>query len=150
MCIRDSGEMLEHAEVFGNLYGSPIAPVSSSIDDGYDVLFDVDWQGSQQIKNSNLGKYVLSIFILPPSIEELESRLKLRNQDSDDVISSRMAKSVEEISHWPEYDYVVVNDDIDQTEEKLKIIITAERLRLSQQPGIVEFVRSLNSEFGDR
>ncbi len=144
------GEMLEHAEVFGNLYGSPIAPVSSSIDDGYDVLFDVDWQGSQQIKNSNLGKYVLSIFILPPSIEELESRLKLRNQDSDDVISSRMAKSVEEISHWPEYDYVVVNDDIDQTEEKLKIIITAERLRLSQQPGIVEFVRSLNSEFGDR
>ena len=102
------GEMLEHAEVFGNLYGSPIAPVSSSIDDGYDVLFDVDWQGSQQIKNSNLGKYVLSIFILPPSIEELESRLKLRNQDSDDVISSRMAKSVEEISHWPEYDYVVV------------------------------------------
>ena len=144
------GEMLEHAEVFGNLYGSPIAPVSSSIDDGYDVLFDVDWQGSQQIKNSNLGKYVLSIFILPPSIEELESRLKLRNQDSDDVISSRMAKSVEEISHWPEYNYVVVNDDIDQTEEKLKIIITAERLRLSQQPGIVEFVRSLNSEFGDR
>ena len=144
------GEMLEHAEVFGNLYGSPIAPVSSSIDDGYDVLFDVDWQGSQQIKNSNLGKYVLSIFILPPSIEELESRLKLRNQDSDDVISSRMAKSVEEISHWPEYDYVVVNDDIDQTEKKLKIIITAERLRLSQQPGIVEFVRSLNNEFGDR
>ena len=143
-------EFLEYAEVFGNLYGSPIAPVSSSIDDGYDVLFDVDWQGSQQIKNSNLGKYVLSIFILPPSIEELESRLKLRNQDSDDVISSRMAKSVEEISHWPEYDYVVVNDDIDQTEEKLKIIITAERLRLSQQPGIVEFVRGLNSEFGDR
>ena len=139
-------EMLEHAEV----YGSPMSPVLSSIDNGNDVLFDVDWQGSQQIKNSSLGKYVLSIFILPPSINELESRLKLRNQDSDEVISNRMAKSVEEISHWPEYDYVVVNDDINNTEEKLKTIITAERLRLSQQPGMVEFVRGLNSEFGDR
>ena len=143
-------EMLEHAEVFGNLYGSLLSPVLSSIDNGNDVLFDVDWQGSQQIKNSSLGKYVLSIFILPPSIDELESRLKLRNQDSDEVISNRMAKSVEEISHWPEYDYVVVNDDINNTEEKLKTIITAERLRLSQQPGMVEFVRGLNSEFGDR
>ena len=143
-----NGEMLEHAEVFGNLYGSLISPVLSSIDSGNDVLFDVDWQGSQQIKNSRLGKFVLSIFILPPSIKELESRLKLRNQDSDDVISNRMAKSVEEISHWPEYDYVLVNDDIDETEEKLKTIINAERLRLSQQPGIVEFIRGLNNEFG--
>lgn len=143
-------EMLEHAKVFGNLYGSPMSPVLSSIDNGNDVLFDVDWQGSQQIKNSSLGKYVLSIFILPPSIDELESRLKLRNQDSNEVISNRMARSVEEISHWPEYDYVVVNDDINNTEEKLKTIITAERLRLSQQPGMVEFVRGLNSEFGDR
>ena len=145
-----NGEMLEHAEVFGNLYGSPISPVLSSIDSGNDVLFDVDWQGSQQIKNSRLGEFVLSIFILPPSIKELESRLKLRNQDSDDVISNRMAKSVEEISHWPEYDYVLVNDDIDETEEKLKTIINAERLRLSQQPGIVEFIRGLNNEFGAR
>ena len=145
-----NGEMLEHAEVFGNLYGSLISPVLSSIDSGNDVLFDVDWQGSQQIKNSRLGEFVLSIFILPPSIKELESRLKLRNQDSDEVISNRMAKSVEEISHWPEYDYVLVNDDIDETEEKLKIIINAERLRLSQQPGIVEFIRSLNNEFGSR
>jgi len=143
-------EMLEHAKVFGNLYGSPMSPVLSTIDNGNDVLFDVDWQGSQQIKNSSLGKYVLSIFILPPSINELESRLKLRNQDSNEVISNRMARSVEEISHWPEYDYVVVNDDINKTEEKLKTIITAERLRLSQQPGMVEFVRGLNSEFGDR
>ena len=145
-----NSEMLEHAEVFGNLYGSPISPVLSSIDKGNDVLFDVDWQGSQQIKNSRLGEFVLSIFILPPSIKELESRLKLRNQDSDEVISNRMAKSVEEISHWPEYDYVLVNDDIDETEEKLKTIINAERLRLSQQPGIVEFIRSLNNEFGSR
>ena len=144
------GEMLEHAEVFGNLYGSPISPVLSSIDSGNDVLFDVDWQGSQQIKNSRLGEFVLSIFILPPSIKELESRLKLRNQDSDEVILNRMAKSVEEISHWPEYDYVLVNDNIDETEEKLKTIINAERLRLSQQPGIVEFIRSLSNEFGSR
>ena len=145
-----NSEMLEHAEVFGNLYGSPISSVLSSIDNGNDVLFDVDWQGSQQIKNSRLGEFVLSIFILPPSIKELESRLKLRNKDSDEVISNRMAKSVEEISHWPEYDYVLVNDNIDETEEKLKIIINAERLRLSQQPGIVEFIRSLNNEFGSR
>ena len=145
-----NGEMLEHAEVFGNLYGSLISPVLSSIDSGSDVLFDVDWQGSQQIKNSRLGEFVLSIFILPPSIKELESRLKLRNQDSDEVISNRMAKSVEEISHWPEYDYVLVNDDIDETEKKLKTIINAERLRLSQQPGIVEFIRGLNNEFGAR
>ena len=145
-----NGEMLEHAEVFGNLYGSPISPVLSSIDSGNDVLFDVDWQGSQQIKNSRLGEFVLSIFILPPSIKELESRLKSRNQDSDEVISNRMAKSVEEISHWPEYDYVLVNDDIGETEKKLKTIINAERLRLSQQPGIVEFIRSLNNEFGAR
>ena len=145
----NNGEMLEHAEVFGNLYGSPMSPVLSSIDSGNDVLFDVDWQGSQQIKNSRLGEFVLSIFILPPSIKELESRLKLRNQDSDEVISNRMANSVEEISHWPEYDYVIVNDDVDKTEEKLKFIINAERLRLSQQPGIVEFVRGLTNEFGD-
>ena len=145
-----NSEMLEHAEVFGNLYGSPISPVLSSINNGNDVLFDVDWQGSQQIKNSRLGEFVLSIFILPPSIKELENRLKLRNQDSDEVISNRMAKSVEEISHWPEYDYVLVNDDVDETEEKLKTIINAERLRLSQQPNIVEFIRSLNNEFGTR
>ena len=145
-----NSEMLEHAEVFGNLYGSPISPVLSSIDNGNDVLFDVDWQGSQQIKNSRLSEFVLSIFILPPSIKELESRLKLRNQDSDEVISNRMAKSVEEISHWPEYDYVLINDNIDETEEKLKTIINAERLRLSQQPSIVEFIRSLNNEFGSR
>ena len=145
-----NGEMLEHAEVFGNFYGSPKSPVLSSINSGNDVLFDVDWQGSQQIKNSTLGKYVLSIFILPPSIKELERRLKFRNKDSDEVISNRMANSIEEISHWPEYDYVVVNDNVDETEEKLKIIITAERLRLSQQSGIVEFVRGLNNEFGER
>ena len=143
-------ELLEFAQVFGNNYGTPRKLVEKRINEGKDVLFDVDWQGSQQIKNSRLGEFVLSIFILPPSIKELESRLKLRNQDSDEVILNRMAKSVEEISHWPEYDYVLVNDDIDETGEKLKTIIKAERLRLSQQPGIVEFIRGLNNEFGAR
>ena len=145
-----NGEFIEYAEVFGNYYGTPKGKTEEFLINGKDIIFDVDWQGGTKIRNSYLSPSVVSIFILPPSIKELESRLKLRNQDSDEVISNRMAKSVEEISHWPEYDYVVVNDDVDKTEEKLKIIITAERLRLSQQPGIVEFVRSLNNEFGER
>ena len=144
------GDMLEHAEVFGNFYGSPRGPVEGAINAGRDVLFDVDWQGGQQVRNSALGKHVLSIFILPPSIPELERRLISRGQDSVDVIDSRMAKSRDEISHWPEYDYVLVNDDLDATEQRLKTIISAERLRLTQQPDVVEIVRKLNKEFEDR
>ena len=116
---------------------------------GKDVLFDVDWQGSQQVRNSSLGKHVLSIFILPPSIKELERRLKARAQDSEEVIDGRMAKSRNEISHWPEYDYVLINDNLDKTEQDLKNIITSERMRLSQQPSLVARVRRLNSEFED-
>jgi len=142
--------MLEHAEVFGNLYGSPRAPVESAINKGRDLLFDIDWQGGQQVRNSALGKHVLSIFILPPSIPELERRLHSRAQDSDAVIEGRMQKSRDEISHWPEYDYVLVNDDLDATEERLRTIISAERMRLSQQPAVVETVRRLNGEFEDR
>jgi len=144
------GEMLEHAEVFGNLYGSPRGPVEGAINQGHDILFDVDWQGGQQIRNSALGQHVLSIFILPPSIPELERRLVSRGQDSAEVIENRMAKSHNEISHWPEYNYVLVNQDIDETDTKLKTIITAERMRLSQQPSIVETVRRLNREYEDR
>jgi guanylate kinase len=144
------GDMLEHAEVFGNFYGSPRGPVEGAINAGRDVLFDVDWQGGQQVRNSALGKHVLSIFILPPSIPELERRLISRGQDSADVIDSRMAKSRDEISHWPEYDYVLVNDDLNATEQRLKTIISAERLRLTQQPDVVEIVRKLNKEFEDR
>jgi guanylate kinase len=144
------GDMLEHAEVFGNLYGSPRGPVEGAINQGYDILFDVDWQGGQQIRNSALGQHVLSIFILPPSIPELERRLVTRGQDSAEVIENRMAKSHNEISHWPEYNYVLVNQDIDETDAKLKTIITAERMRLSQQPSIVETVRRLNREYEDR
>lgn len=143
-----AGQMLEHAEVFGNLYGSPRAPVEVAMTEGRDTLFDVDWQGGQQIKNSALGKDVVSVFILPPSMAELERRLRSRAQDSADVIRGRMAKSLAEISHWPEYDYVLVNDDIDRTDAELKTILAAERLRRGRQPRLTEFVRGLNAEFG--
>ncbi|MDP4993084.1 MAG: guanylate kinase [Marivita lacus] len=145
----NNGEMLEHAHVFGNFYGSPRAPVQTAIDAGNDVLFDIDWQGAQQIVNSALGQHTLSIFILPPSIAELRRRLESRGQDSVETIGKRMLKSWDEISHWGSYDYVLVNDDLDQTFEKLKTIVTATRLRRLQQPGLVEHVRKLQQEFED-
>lgn len=144
------GDMLEHAEVFGNYYGSPKGPVEEAIKAGRDVLFDIDWQGGQQVRASALGKHVLSIFILPPSIPELERRLHARAQDSKEVIDGRMSKSRDEISHWPEYDYVLVNEDLDETEARLKTIVAAERLRLSQKPDLVNVVRRLNKEFEER
>ncbi len=146
----DQGDMLEHARVFGNYYGSPKAPVQAAIEDGRDVLFDIDWQGAQQIKNSSLQDSVLSIFILPPSITELHRRLISRGKDDDAVIEGRMQKSWDEISHWDGYNYVLINDDLDETEAQLKTIISAERLRRSQQPELVGHVRKLQSEFGDR
>jgi len=142
-----AGQMLEHAEVFGNFYGSPRGPVEAAMAEGRDTLFDVDWQGGQQIKNSALGKDVVSVFILPPSMAELDRRLRARAQDSDEVIRGRMAKSLAEISHWPEYDYVLVNDDVDRAEAELKTILEAERLRRDRQPGLTDFVRGLNAEF---
>ena len=141
------GYMLEHAHVFGKFYGSPMEPVELAISKGQDVLFDIDWQGAQQISNSALQKYVLSIFILPPSIVELERRLEGRGQDTPEIITKRMQKSWDEISHWSGYDYVLINDDLDATEQKLKSIVSTERLRRSQQPGLVDHVRSLQSEF---
>lgn len=144
------GEMLEHAEVFGNFYGSPKAPVEAALRDGRDMLFDIDWQGGQQVRNSSLGKDVVSIFVLPPSIAELETRLRMRAQDSDAVIAGRMRKSRDEISHWAEYDYVLVNDDLERTEAALRGIIEAERLRRERQTGLNGFVRALNTEFERR
>jgi len=144
------GEMLEHAEVFGNFYGSPRAPVEQAMAEGRDTLFDIDWQGGQQIRNSVLGKDVVSIFVLPPSIAELERRLRSRAQDSDEVIAARMAKSEAEISHWAEYDYVLINDDLDRAEADLKTILTAERMRRDRQPDLSGFVRRLNREFDAR
>ncbi|WP_420328660.1 guanylate kinase [Mameliella sp.] len=139
--------MLEHAHVFGNFYGSPRAPVEEAIGQGCDVLFDIDWQGAQQIRNSALGQHTLSVFILPPSIEELHRRLVSRGQDAPDVIAKRMQKSWDEISHWDGYDFVLVNDDLDATFDRLKTIVTATRLRRSQQPALVEHVRHLQTEF---
>ncbi|ETX14381.1 guanylate kinase [Roseivivax halodurans JCM 10272] len=141
------GGMLEHAHVFGNFYGSPKGPVREAIEGGHDVLFDIDWQGAQQIRNSELGLHTLSIFLLPPSIGELKRRLEARGQDGADVIEKRMQKSWDEISHWDGYDFVLVNADLDETEARLKSIVTAARLRRSQQPGLTAHVRKLQAEF---
>jgi len=141
------GAMLEHAHVFGHFYGSPLQPVRDAIDAGRDVLFDIDWQGAQQIRNSVLGRHTLSIFLLPPSITELRRRLELRGQDDAETIAKRMQKSWDEISHWDGYDYVLVNDDLDSTEAQLMTILQAERLRREQQPGLQDHVRLLHKEF---
>ena len=143
------GQMLEHAEVFGNFYGSPRGPVEDAMTQGRDTLFDIDWQGGQQIKQAMRGD-VVSIFILPPSIAELESRLRGRAQDSEQVIAQRMAKSQAEISHWMEYDYVIVNRDLDTAFGELVTILQAERLRRDRQPHLADFVRGLNQEFAAR
>ena len=142
-----AGEMLEHAHVFGNFYGSPKGPVEDAIEAGKDVLFDIDWQGAQQIRNSSLAPHTLSIFLLPPSIAELKRRLEGRGQDNAEVIGRRMQKSWDEISHWDAYDFVLINDDLDTTEARLKEIVAATRLKRIQQPGLTDHVRGLQQEF---
>ncbi len=143
----EDGEMLEHATVFGNSYGSPRGPVEAAIGAGTDVIFDVDWQGGQQIRGSILQKDVVSVFILPPSIKELENRLVKRGQDSAEVVAKRMAKSRSEISHWAEYDYVLINDDLDVCFERLKTVLKAAHLRRDARPELVDHVAKLNVEF---
>ena len=145
-----AGEMLEHAEVFGNFYGSPRAPVQQALEAGRDTVFDIDWQGGQHIRNSALGHDVVSVFVLPPSIAELESRLRNRGQDTEQVIAGRMQKSRDEISHWAEYDYVIINRDIDMAFNVLSTILQAERSRRERQPHLAEFIRDLNEEFAAR
>ena len=142
------GQMLEHAEVFGNFYGTPRGPVEEAMLAGRDTLFDVDWQGGQQIRASSLGAHVVSVFVLPPSLVELERRLVSRQQDTPEVIAGRMEKSRAEISHWAEYDYVIVNDDIERSTEALITILTAERSRRQRQVGLGPFVRALMQEEG--
>jgi guanylate kinase len=137
-----AGEMLEHAEVFGNLYGSPRAPVERALAEGVDMLFDIDWQGGQQIAQA-MRDDVVSVFLLPPSIAALEARLTGRGQDSAAVIAGRMARARDEISHWAEYQYVLVNDDLAATEARLVAIVTAERLRRYRQTGLTAFVKGL-------
>ena len=133
---------LEHATVFNNSYGTPRGPVETALAEGRDILFDVDWQGAQELRNRLPGDQV-SVFILPPSMAELERRLKVRAQDSDEIVAERMARASDEISHWGEYDYVVVNDDLDETVARVWSILRAERLRRERQTGLVDFVKGL-------
>jgi len=142
----ESEELLEHAVVFGNRYGTPRGPVTQALLWGKDVIFDIDWQGTQQLMSSSRAIDLVRIFILPPSIEALENRLRKRGQDSDEVVAKRMDKAESEISHWAEYDYVLVNDDLEQTYENLKAIVRAERFRRERRPGMSEFVRGLMEE----
>ena len=144
-----SDNMLEHAEVFGNMYGSPMKPVQEAINRGHDVLFDIDWQGGQQINNSSLRDDVISFFILPPSIAALEQRLLKRAQDSSHVVKERMKKSEAEISHWGEYQYVLVNDNLEDTGNAIKHILIGERMKRNRQPKLVQHVRNLQSEYAE-
>ena len=143
----DGGQFLEHAKVFGNLYGTPLEPVMESINDGKDLIFDVDWQGGKQIRSSSLSKFVISIFILPPSIKALQERLMKRAQDSSETVKDRMTKSIGEIMHWKEYDYVIVNNDFEQTLNEVKSIITSEKLRRVRNSQLEEFIETLTNEF---
>ena len=138
----EGGQLLEHAEVFGHRYGTPAGPVEAALEEGRDVLFDIDWQGTQQLAQGARGDLV-STFILPPSTGSLRRRLEARAQDTPEVVAIRMAKASEEMSHWREYDYIVVNDDIDQTVAEVLAILTAERLRRDRRTGLTEFVTSL-------
>ena len=140
-----NGELLEWAWVFGHRYGTPRAPVESALAQGRDVLFDIDWQGTQQL-SEKAGRDLVSIFVLPPSIPDLERRLRARAQDSDDVIHARMAKAADEMSHWAEYDYVVINTAVDHAFAELQSILAAERLKRERQTGLSDFVRSLQAE----
>jgi len=137
-----TGELLEWAEVFGNLYGTPRAPVEASLKAGRDVLFDIDWQGTQQLREQARGD-MASIFVLPPSMPELERRLRARALDDERVIHGRMAKAGDELSHWPEYDYVIVNDDLDRAFTQVCAILAAERLKRERQIGVSDLVRGL-------
>jgi guanylate kinase len=139
------GELLEWAQVFGNRYGTPRGPVEKALSSGRDVLFDIDWQGTQQLRERGRADLV-SVFVLPPSIPDLEQRLKSRAQDAPDVIRSRMAKASDEMSHWAEYDYVIINRKVADAFEDVRAILGAERLKRERQPGLSAFVRSLQAE----
>ncbi len=138
----EDGEFLENARVFDNLYGTPRGPVEDALAAGGDVLFDVDWQGTQQLA-ARARDDLVSIFILPPSHDELERRLRGRAQDSEEVVQGRMAKAGDEMSHWAEYDYVIVNDELEESISRVRVILAAERMRRSRQTGLHDFVSEL-------
>jgi guanylate kinase len=139
------GELLEWAEVFGNGYGTPRRPVEAALAAGRDVLFDIDWQGTQQLREK-ASRDLVSVFVLPPSIPDLERRLRTRAQDSDAVIRARMDKAADEMSHWAEYDYVVINRDIETAFAEVRAVLAAERLKRERQTGLSDFVRRLQAE----
>lgn len=143
--MRDKGGLLEWAEVFGNSYGTPKGPVDEALADGCDILFDIDWQGTQQLRE-NMREDLVSVFILPPSATELGERLNKRAQDPPEVVADRMSKASGELSHWAEYDYVIVNQELEPSLLELRAILAAERLKRDRRTGLVEFVRQLRSE----
>jgi len=138
----EDNQFLEHAKVFDHFYGTPSGPVEDALDNGKDVIFDIDWQGAQQLTQAAADDLV-KVFILPPDMRELESRLRTRAQDSDDVIAKRMSKSESEISHWAEYDYVIVNEDVGMSMSELRSIIAAERMKRRRQLWLQPFVKRL-------
>jgi guanylate kinase len=140
-----SGELLEWAQVFGHRYGTPRAPVTAALAGGRDVLFDIDWQGTQQLREK-ADRDLVSIFVLPPSMLDLERRLRARAQDSDEVIHARMTRAADEMSHWAEYDYVVINSDISRAFADVRSILAAERLKRERRTGLAAFVRRLQAE----
>lgn len=144
--MRDRGELLEWALVFDNFYGTPKAVVEEALSSGRDVLFDIDWQGAESLTKSTYAKDLVTVFILPPSGTALEKRLKDRAQDSAEVVKRRMAGASNEIQHWDDYDYVVVNTDVDKALSELRAILAAERLRQSRRTGLSEFVRNIQSQ----
>jgi guanylate kinase len=143
--LRDSDSLLEWAEVHGNFYGTPREPVETAMAEGRDMLFDIDWQGAQQLQEK-MSADVVSVFILPPTMTELQSRLHRRAEDSDAVIATRLANSRSEIEHWREYDYVIVNQDLDAAFDSVQSIVKAERLRRDRRHGMFDFVRGLLEE----
>ncbi len=145
--LRDDGSLLEWAEVFENFYGTERAQVERAVSSGHDVLFDIDWQGARQLSEA-MSDDLVRIFILPPTGKALEERLNARNMDSPEVVARRMAKAAGEISHWPEYDYVIINHDVDESFAELMAIVTAERLRRERQLGLTAFVREIEHELG--
>jgi guanylate kinase len=142
--MKSRGDLLEWARVFDHHYGTPRAPVEGAIHAGRDVLFDIDWQGAQQL-SEKMGADVVRVFVLPPTGEILEQRLRARAQDSDAIVARRMAAASAEISHWPEYDYVIVNSDLDQSARALHAILTAERLKRDRLLGLSDFVRDMQA-----
>lgn len=145
--MRDSDSLLEWAEVHGNFYGTPRDPVELAMSEGRDMLFDIDWQGAQQLQDK-MKADVVSIFILPPTMAELQSRLHRRAEDTEEVIQTRLANSRAEISHWREYDYVIVNDDLDTAFDAVQSIVKAERLRRDRRHGLFDFVSKLVASDG--